>query len=315
MPRREPPLRVGFRASTVFTATIITLLFGCRGAETARAPNDAREPAGATRAPTVANGTDPRAIVDAAGVEHLFEQPARRIVSLVPSATATFRAIGVESLLVGRTDFDTEDWLTSLPSVGGGLGPNLEALLALQPDLVIRFEGEQDPRTPARLDELGIRHVGVRPVSLADIYVTNEIVGAATGRRAQADSLSVAIRAGLEELESRVATLPRLAVAYVLGGTPPWVAGTDTYISEIVSIAGGDNVFEELAMPYSAISPEELRTREIDVVLVSHAGAFDESLVPGARIVVIGGALEVPGPDVVAAAWHVAELMHGAALR
>jgi ABC-type Fe3+-hydroxamate transport system substrate-binding protein len=309
MLRREPPFRVGFRASTIFTATIVLSLFGCQGAETERGPGEA------ARAPTEENGTDPRAIIDAAGVAHVFEHPARRIVSLVPSATATLRALGAEPLLVGRTDYDTDDWLASIPSVGGGLEPNLEALLALKPDLVIRFEGEQDPRTPARLDEFGIRHVGVRPVSLADIYLTNEIVGAATGRRDQADSLSAAIRAGLEELEERVAHLPRLAVAYVLGGSPPWVAGTDTYISEIVSIAGGDNVFPALRMPYSAISPEELRTRAIDVVLVSDAGAFDESLVPGARIVVIGGVLEVPGPDVVPAAWHVAELMHGVTLR
>jgi len=293
------------------------LVLGCGGDDGARRPD------GNASAPAVAESesgqtqseTGPITLVDAAGVVHVFDRPARRIVSLVPSATATLRAIGGDVHLVGRTDFDTDPWVASVPSVGGGLDPNLEALLALQPDLVIRFEGEQDPRTPARLDEFGIRHVGVRPVSLEDIYVTNEIMGVATGLSPRADSLSAAIRTGLERLEASVASLQRLDIAYVLGGSPPWVAGPNTYITDVVSIAGGDNVFSDLDRPYASISPEVLRTRKIDVVLVSSEGAFDETLVPGARIIVIGAALEVPGPDVVEAAWRVAELLHGRSLR
>jgi len=296
---------------------VAALLAGCGGDDGGRRSGEnsssaaiAASTSEQTRAAAATN-----TLIDAAGVVHVFEQPARRIVSLVPSATATLRAIGADVHLVGRTDFDTDAWVAAVPSVGGGLDPNLETLLALQPDLVIRFEGEQDPRTPARLDEFGIRHVGVRPVSLEDIYLTNEIVGVATGLPSRADSLSTAIRTGLQQLAESVAALPRLDIAYVLGGSPPWVAGPDTYITDVVSIAGGDNVFVDLGRPYASISPEELRTRKIDVVLVSSEGAFDENLVPGARIVVIGEALEMPGPDVVEAAWRVAELLHGRSLR
>ena len=120
---------------------------------------------------------------------------------------------------------------------------------------------------------------------------------------------------GLQALATRAAELPRLRVAYVLGGTPPWVSGPGTYIDEIVSLAGGDNVFDDLGALYSAVSPEQLRTRDIDVVLVSGAGTFDARLAPGARVVDVGDALEIPGPGVVDAAYHVAELMHGRSLR
>lgn len=263
--------------------------------------------------PAVAAG--PNEFTDAEGRLHSFDTPARRIVSLVPSATETLRAIGAEAALAGRTDYDRQPWVADIPSVGGGLEPNIEVILSLQPDLVIRFGGEQDPETPRRLDDLGIRHVAVRPTSLENIHVTTDIVGRVAGRTAQADSLSDAIRAGLDSLARSAAALPTLRFAYILGGTPPWVAGPATYIEEVLTLLGGINVFADLEAPYAAVSPEALRSRQIDVVLVGERGQYDESLTPGARIEEIGDALENPGPGVVEAARLVAEAMHGRTLR
>ena len=254
-------------------------------------------------------------VVDASGTQRFLAAPARRVISLVPSATQTLRALRVDSVLVGRTDFDLQDWSAHLPSVGNGLQPNLEEIVALSPDLVIRFYGEQDSRTPARLDELGIMHIAVRPDRLQDVYAGVILLGRATGADAAADSLVRALEAGLAELEQRVQRLPRQRTIYVLGGTPPWIAGPNTYIDEIIRLVGGDNAFGDLGALYSAVSPEELRAREIDVVLVSDASQFDMTLTPQARLVEIGDALEIPGPDVVDAAWRVAELLHGTSLR
>ena len=252
---------------------------------------------------------------DVAGRDHTLQSPARRVISLVPSATETIRAIGSAAALVGVTDYDQPGVDGPVASVGGGLEPNLEAVVALRPDVVIRFHGDQDPRTPERLDALGIRHVAVRPVALADVFETNRIIGRLLGRPDAADSLSSAIRDGLAELEAAVSDLPRQRVVYMLGGSPPWVSGPGTYISEILALAGGDNVFEDLSNPYQAVSPEELRSREIDIVLVSSAGSYDPALTPTARVEVVGDALQVPGPDVVEAAAAMAEILHGRPVR
>lgn len=265
--------------------------------------------------PVAAEFGDSIVVVDAAGLRRVLAHPARRIVSLVPSATATLQAIGADPALVGRTDYDTQEWAMSLPSVGGGLQPSLEAIVALEPDLVIRFAGEQDPRTRGRLDQLGIPYVTVRPDRIDDIFEMAEILGRVTGRDEAADSLVRFLREGLRETSEAVSGWPRLRVAYVLGGSPPWVTGPGTYISEILSLVGGDNVFSDLDALYSAISPEVLRTREIDVVLVATRGEYDEGLTPGARIEAIGSVLEIPGPEVVEAARRVAELLHGRQLR
>lgn len=254
-------------------------------------------------------------LLDATGGELVLPAPARRVVSLVPSATETLRAMGRDGVLVGRTDYDRQTWAVALPSVGGGLEPNLEAIVALAPDLVIRFAGEQDARTPARLASLGIPVLAVRPDRIEDIFRTIELLGDAIGARPAADSLATSIRNGLRDAAERARPLPRVRVAYALGGTPPWVAGPGTYIDEVVSLMGGENVFRDLELLYAAVSPEELRTRAIDVVLVSGAGNFDASLVPGARVEDVGGVLEIPGPGVVDAAWLIGEHIHGRRLK
>lgn len=287
--------RIAPRASGALACALACALAGCRPAP------DRGD----------ASATDSVVVTDAAGDRLALPGPARRIVSLVPSATATLHAIGADGALVGRTDYDTQAWARALPSVGGGLEPSLEAIVALEPDLVIRFAGDQDPRTRDRLDALGIRYVTVRPDRLDDVYETARLLGGVTGHPEAGDSLARSLREGLSETAAAVATWPRLRVAYVLGGSPPWVSGPGTYIAEVLELIGGDNVFSDLGALYAAISPEALRTRKIDVVLVSRRGEYDESLTPEARIVEIGSALEIPGPDVVEAARSVAELMHG----
>ena len=237
--------------------------------------------------------------------------PATRIISLVPSATLTLREIGAADRLVGRTDFDTAAWAAELPSVGGGLEPSLETIVSLRPDLVVRFAGSQDRRTPARLDDLGIPHIAVRPDRVADVLETVRILGRATGLEASAAELVARIEAGLADVEERVRPHPRKRVAYVLGGTPPWVAGPGTYIHELLTLAGGDNVFADLDELYAGVSPEEIRSREIDVVLVSGADVFDPSLAPDARVEIVDASIEIPGPHLADAALHLAELLPG----
>ena len=306
MTRRRRPAAVAFRLVLAACAAL-----ACRD-DSAGSGDSSDAGAGSASA---AAGPDEVRLVDAAGATLVLPRPARRIVSLVPSATETLRAMGVDGVLVGRTDFDTQEWALGLPSVGGGLEPNLEAIVALEPDLVVRFAGEQDPRTPARLDALGVPHLGVRPDRVEDIYRTARLLGEATGHVAAADSLVAALRTGLGTASARARVLPRLRVAYVLGGTPPWVAGPGTYIDEVVALVGGDNVFADLGALYASVSPEELRTREIDVVLLSTRGTYDRSLTPGARVELVGDALEIPGPGVVEAAYHVGALLHGRSLR
>ena len=249
-------------------------------------------------------------LVDATGLEVTLQEPAQRIISLVPSATQILRALGAIHTVVGRTDFDIENWVLDIPSVGGGLEPNFEDIIALEPDLVVRFSGDQDPQTKSRLDELEIPHIAVRPDRLTDLYASVRLLGKATGTEAAADSIVASIKNDLADLQRRTSEKPKVHAAYILGGSPPWVAGPDSYIDEILTLAGGRNVFSDLGFLYGSVSPEQLRVRKIDVVLISDRSQFDPRLTPGSRIEEIGNTLELPGPNIAETARHIARILH-----
>jgi len=254
-------------------------------------------------------------LVDATGLEVTLEEPARRIISLVPSATQTLRALGAIHTVVGRTDFDLENWVLDIPSVGGGLEPNFEDIIALEPDLVVRFSGDQDPQTKSRLDELEIPQIAVRPDRLTDLYSSIILLGKATGTEPAANSIISNIKNDLADLQRWTSGKPKIHTAYILGGSPPWVAGPDTYIDEILVLAGARNVFSDLGFLYGSVSSEQFRIRKIDVVLISDRSQFDPRLTPGARIEEIGNTLDFPGPNIAEAARHVATILHGDLLR
>lgn len=248
---------------------------------------------------------------DADGRRVSLPGPATRVLSLVPSATLTLGALGAQGLVVARTDHDTASWAQDLPSVGGGLQPNLEAVVAARPDLVIRFAGPQDTRTPAALDQLGIPHLAIRPDRIADVLETIRLLGRATGRDAAADSLARRLRAGLDSVRVSAEGRPPMRVAYVLGGDPPWVAGPGTYIQELLELAGGENAFGDLGSLYASVSVEEFLARRIDLVVTPDAGRLDARVAALSRVVEVGDALELPGPGVVEAARSLAAILRG----
>jgi len=233
-----------------------------------------------------------------------------RIVSLVPSATAVLLALGAGESLVGRTDFDTARALAHLPSIGVGLQPDLERLLELRPDLVIRFAGPSDETTGERLDRLGVRHVAVRPDRVEDVRGVIRRLGDLTGRRHAADSLLSSLDAALAEVRAAVSGRPPVRTAYLLGGTPPWVAGPGTYIDELIGLAGGVNVFGDLDRLYAPVSPEELVARPVDVLLTARGAKVDRALVRGTPLRELGPGVELPGPALGDAAREVARALH-----
>ncbi len=249
-------------------------------------------------------------VVDARGDTVVLPGPAERILSLVPSVTQMLDRMGAAHHLVGRTDYDTLTSIAHLPSVGGGLGPNLEIVRTLDPQVVITFAGESDLRTSRGLRALGIAEVAVRPDRLADIPPIVEILGLVTGRSEDSRTLAEEMTTELGRVRATVASLPPVRAAYLLGGSPPLAASPGTFISDLVELAGGRNVLQDLDGLYAPVSPEILRIRPIDVLLVGQGGHLDERITVGRRVAEIPSWVEVPGPHLGAAAWIVARALH-----
>ena len=281
---------------------LVATLVGCDAIPGEQAPTGADDPE-ASRA------SYPLQLVDDAGARHTFEAAPGRMISLVPSATEALLAMALDDRLVGRTDYDRMPELTDLPSVGGGLQPNLEILVSLDLDLVIRFAGGSDLATAQRLTELGIPHFAVQPDGIEDVLSIIRDLGRITGASDAAEALLSEIQIDLDDVARRVATLSNPRVAYLLGGDPPWVAGPGTYIDELIALAGGRNVFDDLGPLYAPVSMEALLDRDLDLILLSNGLPEPPPLahVPSA---VLPASVEIPGPGLGQAARDIARLIH-----
>ncbi len=290
----------GMRCSVIWL--LVATLVGCDAFPGQQAPGsaDEREASGASY---------PVQLVDAAGTQHTFDAPPRRIVSLVPSATEALLAMALANQLVGRTDYDRVPELSGLPSVGGGLQPNLEILISLDLDLVIRFAGDSDLATAERLTELGIPHFAVQPDGIEDVLNIIRDLGRIMGASDAADEMLREIRDVLDDVAGRVAGLPEPRVAYLLGGDPPWVAGPGTYIDELMAMAGGKNVFDDLGPLYAPVSMEALLDRDLDLILLSE-GVTPPSPLAHVPSAFLPASVEIPGPGLGQAARDIARLIH-----
>jgi iron complex transport system substrate-binding protein len=281
---------------------LVATLVGCDAGPGEQVPAGADDP-------EASSTSYPLQLVDDAGTRHTFEAAPRRMISLVPSATEALLTMALADRLVGRTDYDRMPELTDLPSVGGGLQPNLEVLVSLDLDLVIRFAGDSDRATAERLTELGIPHFAVQPDGIEDVLAIIRDLGRITGASDAAEVLLNGIQIDLDDVARRVAALSNPRVAYLLGGAPPWVAGPGTYIDELIALAGGRNVFDDLGPLYAPVSMEALLDRDLDLILLSNGLTKPPPLahVPSA---VLPASVEIPGPGLGQAARDIARLIH-----
>lgn len=213
----------------------------------------------------------------------LFESaaPSKRIVSLIPAATEILFAIGAGSQLVARSDYcDHPPAARRLPSAGNGIRPAIEPILSFRPDLVVIFAGPDNAASIERLRELGAPVFAVRHNSIADLYLNIRRLGALTARSAAAESLAAGIQAALDSIAARRPDGPPVRVYYDLWGEPPHTIGGGSYLSELIRIAGGVNVFGDLDAPSPRVSLEAILIARPDVILlpVARPGAHPAAI-------------------------------------
>lgn len=209
-------------------------------------------------------------VVDDAGREVHLPAPAERVISLLPAGTETLFALGAGETVVGRTRYDLEPHLAHLPSVGGGLDPSLEAILALKPDLVVAFETAGGSGVRPQIERLGIPVFAIRTEDTTDIYRTIERLGALVGRDSAATALVASIRSRLDSIAASVPPGVRPTALFVASIDPPIVAGRRTYLAELIGVAGGElpDLGAEDGIEWPQLSVEVLLRADPDVILL-----------------------------------------------
>ncbi len=233
---------------------VIVLLAGLLGCGTARS----RAPAG-TR------------VVDDAGDSVSVAAPARRIVSLIPATTELLFAIGAGGSVVGRTTWcDYPPAARAVPSLGDGIAPNVEAVLASRPDLVLLYNSAQNAAIAGRLRALGIPELRLNTDRLADVGRVARLLGRVTGQLRAADSVSAVFDTALAHATVQTHG-PRPKVLLLVWEQPPMTIGRGSFLSELVERAGGANLFDDVRSSAGAVSIEAVAARDPDLILTTTA--------------------------------------------
>jgi len=193
-----------------------------------------------------------------------------RVVSLAPSLTEIVCAIGAADALVGRTSSCNypADVVARTPVVGGFGKPSLEALLRVRPTVVIDVDLDDESQVQA-MAEIDIRRLRIPCRRLDDIPAAIRAVGELAGRPADAERLAAEIAGGVAARRLAVASVPAAEkpLVYVeIWCDPIMTAGRDSFVSELVALAGGVNLGDEVDKDYYPVSPEWVLSRDPAVI-------------------------------------------------
>ncbi len=210
------------------------------------------------------------------GVELKLAQPARRIISLVPHATEMLYAIGAGRQLVAVSRYS--NWpppARRLPRVSGAAGIDVEAILALHPDLVVAWRSGIPASAVQRLRGFGVPVFMSEPRGLDDIPRTMEKLGRLAGREGSARKAAEGVRLSIHELRARYRGKRRVRVFYEIWPRPLMTIGGTHFINDVIRACGGENVFSHRAALDFSVSTEAVLAARPQVILAGATGRDD----------------------------------------
>jgi iron complex transport system substrate-binding protein len=211
-------------------------------------------------------------VVDDAGDTVGLAAPARQVVSLIPASTELLFAIGADAAVVGRTTYcDYPAEAKAVPDLGDGIKPNIEAVIARRPDLVILYNSGQNAAVAERLRELGIAALRINTDALSSVPRVARILGKLTGHEEAADSVAAVFDTALASA-TQPGAARRPKVLLLVWEQPPMTIGRGSFLSELVERAGGENLFADVASSSGVVSIEAVAARNPDLIFTTVEG-------------------------------------------
>lgn len=237
--------------------------------------------------------------------------------------------MGLGPRVVGVTNYcNYPREVLKLPKIGTFLKPDVEAIVALHPDLVVV---EKNPnRLPEQLARLRVPYIQFESLNFGTIYAGIGEIGKAANANAAAEQLIHDMQGKLQDVRKRTAGLRRPTVAFLVGHTGNRLEGliagaAHSYFSDLIDLAGGTNIFGDSPVPYAKVSLEEILSRNPDFILELSGEEVEKQKEtvrlwkhhPSLRAVanehvyaIPPGPFLIPGPRAVEAVRILARLLH-----
>lgn len=264
--------------------------------------------------------TYPYTVTDDLGFELTLEAEPLRIVTMIPSHTETLCALDACDKLVGIDEYSNfPEQVNALPKLGSAFSPNVEAIVALEPDLVLTDESSDLAQV---LRQAGISVYAGTAQTFDEVFDKFEVLGALVNRETEAALLSGRVEGGVRAISERARGLEPTTVYYEIDPTP-YSVGPNSFIGVLLRRAGGENIVAEGLGDFPQLDPEYVVAADPEVIIVSErdastlperAGWAGISAVQQERVVPttsrLNDAISRPGPRMVDAVRFFARALH-----
>jgi iron complex transport system substrate-binding protein len=249
----------------------------------------------------------------------------QRIISLAPSITETLFALGLDSSVVGVTDFcDYPEAAKHKWKIGGILNPNIERILALRPNLILMSGSGNMKSDYDKLTSSGVIVYVSHPRSIEGVLKSIVDIGFLTSRTPEADSIANVLRRRRDDLIHQATSLEKKSVLMLLSLSPIVAVGPGTFLDELITLSNGENITHGSSMAYPLLSREEILRRQPDVIIATNdlVRSADDLLSPypewkslaavqHKRVAIVdAGIVSRPGPRIVDGLEAVFKAIH-----
>ncbi|HEY5169570.1 MAG TPA: ABC transporter substrate-binding protein [Thermoleophilia bacterium] len=270
-----------------------------------------------------ASAAGPITVTDDSGMQVTLDQAATRIVSLAPANTEIAYAIGTGDKMVAGTSYDDYPAeAKALPKIGDFANPNIEKIASYSPDLVLAAGGIQD-KLRSKLEALGMKVYVVDPKTYDGTIATIENVGKLAGTEAGATAVADKMTAAEKEVQAKVSGLTPASTFLEIYSKPLMTAGSGTFIDDMITIAGGENIGAQAGAGFPNFSTEVLVKDDPQVYIAdsgsmsapgdikTRAGFADLTAVKDGHVYVIEDSIIArPGPRLAQGLVALAGMIH-----
>jgi len=211
----------------------------------------------------------PATYTDDIGREINIEEVPERIIAFGPSITEILFELGLDENIVGVSDFcDYPEEAQLKPKVGNAFSPSMETIVELEPDLVITVKQAQFNQD---MDSLRIKYVVLDPKTVSDIMGSIELVGQVTDKQEEASELANRMQAVIDDIVDGVKNTSMPKVFFIVDATDPtspWTAGSGSFINDLITMAGGENIAADGLEGWTQMSIEGIVSAEPDIIIV-----------------------------------------------
>jgi len=215
----------------------------------------------------------PQTLTDDVGLSAAIPAAPKRIISMAPSNTEILFALGLGNKVVGVSSFcDFPEAAKNKDKIGDFMAPNIEKILLLKPDLVLAGGGVQKDLA-IKLSAMGIPTLTFYPKNINEMLMDIVLIGKASGKETEALVYIEKLKARMEKVKSEAGKINKKPKVYFeIWSQPFTTAGKGSFVEELITIAGGVNIFSETDKTFPEISGEEIIKRDPEIIITAYMG-------------------------------------------